>query len=564
MANRFPIFAFGGANYWDQRDALVGRSHVPTQDGFQQQPGVYAESPKTLNMDFDEFGMRKRKGSAVYTTDVTDLLDSGETLLGGTEYYLSSDGTRTEVVVGTTHIFANLSGTWSKLNDSASAEYGHAATPAKVAFTVADGHLFIGLDSANQIQVYKGSTDLDPELTNGNLYEYAYGTATSAAMTGTWSDSNHLVTTVNGRLAYSDGNVLIEYTPMGHTASSGLWDLGGSGAGAFHAAGNIRCLVNFTPTFDNSIFETLYIGTSEGFEMTSGFAATDNLVRVEGSRAPLNHKAVCTSQNWVVYMADNGDILGINGPRVIDLGRRLRSQSGNGPLDDISIGDSETDAWALYVPDKKQVWMAYTTNSNYENDTIAVIDMSAGEPVPGEPQESFERRVRVWVWKVNAPATNAWFAHAYIRLGGITGVQTAGNLYTMDSGNSDLGTIAIDAYWFSPAFNGGTPTRIKQWFQDMYRTYAVGDWPLTVDIYTDRDSNSIETFTYQQVPTGAELVGEAVIGEAVIGAGGLVKKNHRTARRSEIIQVRLRNNTADQTFTVTSFELQYDVGAIAA
>jgi len=87
---------------------------------------------------------------------------------------------------------------------------------------------------------------------------------------------------------------------------------------------------------------------------------------------------------------------------------------------------------------------------------------------------------------------------------------------------------------------------------------------MTVKVYLDRDTEASETFTFQQVESGVSLVGSAVIGSAVVGSGGVVKKNHRTSRRSESIQFRLSNGNVNENFIVASTELTYEIGAEVA
>ena len=63
MPLRFPITKWGGVNYHDQPDALVERSHVLSQGGFTQIPGLGTELAEGENLDYNSRGIGQRKGS---------------------------------------------------------------------------------------------------------------------------------------------------------------------------------------------------------------------------------------------------------------------------------------------------------------------------------------------------------------------------------------------------------------------------------------------------------------------------------------------------------------------
>ncbi len=351
---------WGGANYRDQADALFSRSHQQVKGGWQQYPGVGVESPDAYNIDYDPQGLQKRLGSVSYQ-DLTSILVASDALLGGFEFR-SPGGSRAEFAIGKKSIYTDQSGTWIRIKDSASADFSWDSDITMFTVTFGDGHWFVGSNGTNnEIATWRSGADLDPEMKNGNTYEDAFGSGTNV-MTGTWPTAAKLVAFIHGRLCWSKGDVLIEYTPMGHTASSGIWDLAGSTAGAFHAVGDIRMLTTFIPKGANiATDEMLVVGTSNGMHVTTWFLVSDRL-NTEGGEAPLNHAAFCQTQNWIVYLTDKKSIKAFNGGQIIDLGARLKSANNDGPLDNMSISDSEDDAFALYDAEKEQAKLWFTMN----------------------------------------------------------------------------------------------------------------------------------------------------------------------------------------------------------
>ncbi len=441
MAIDFSISQFGGMNSSDQADMLVSRAYQATQNGYVQK--IPVESPDLKNMDFDQKGIRPRFGS-VEDSNLSSVMVSGESLIRGVEWNNPSTGTRIEIVVGKKSIYTNQSGSWVQLNDSASAAYTHDADVTKVGFASTDGHLFIGLDGANQIQVYKSGADLDDEMKENETYEEVF-TATTHTITGTWPTGCYLITVVNSRLIWSDGNTLLEYSPLAHTASQGIWDR--TNGGFYQANGNIRMMTSFVPHHTDSVTEVLYVGTDIGIEATTGFATTDKLVRIEGSRSPLNHQAYAKTLNWLCYLTDDFNLMGINGSRIVDLGRRLKKPDRSGLLDSMALDESETSAYGFYNAQKQQAqfWFstvdvlgADATTTVKMNDTCVVLDMKLGEPVLNEPQTSFEQRVRCLYWVLKDAPDNDWFTGTYLSRNNVIGVLSTGELCKQETGNNDL------------------------------------------------------------------------------------------------------------------------------
>ena len=70
---------WAGVNHHDQPDALLERSHTPTQGGFTQIPGLGTELAEAENLDYNSRGIGQRKGSEI---DVSITLAGGWTQVG--------------------------------------------------------------------------------------------------------------------------------------------------------------------------------------------------------------------------------------------------------------------------------------------------------------------------------------------------------------------------------------------------------------------------------------------------------------------------------------------------
>jgi len=477
------------------------------------------------------------------------LTEAGK-VIAGTSWRSPSTGQRIQALVTETTIFTDqaLAGTFTQINNSSGSVFFFDSAVSKVTFTKVDGHLNIHTDGAlNYIQTYREGTDLDAELKNGNTYEDSQGGGTNT-ITGTWPQGAYLGAVVNSRLCWSKGNTLIEFTPGARTTSSGIWDLIGSTAGTFFATGNIVSLISFVPHLTNSFEETLFIGTEVGLEYTSGFLSFDNLVRVEGSTPPLNHKAFFKSRNWIVYLTEDKNIHAVNRHTIINLGRRFKTPQDDGPLDGMSISNSETNSFGFYDRNLERGVLAITTKSTYLNDTWLVLDFKKGEPVSGEPLESFERRVRCLIHKIKNPGGNNWFFDVYQKLGAVVGVLKSGKLYTMETGNNDLGTIAIEAFLKPPVITGGDQfVSQKKSFSrlDIRAVPDSGSSTLSVDVFKDWSSASSKTFS---------KVLDADVGD-------IVKISDNLKITAEAIQCKIYNNAVSETFVISSVKQEYEVGA---
>ncbi len=410
------------------------------------------------------------------------------TVIDGVEWRAPSDGSRIQVLLTDVTILTDQSGAWNTIKDSAGAVYSHLSAATKGMIREGDGHLFIFMDGAsNEIQTYREGADLDPSMSNGNTYEDAYGGGTNT-YTGTWPTAAFLGVYINGRLAWSDGNVLIEFTNVANAPGSGIWDLLSTGAGFYRAGGRITALVNFIPHLSNSIEETMFVGTVGGWEYTTGFLSFDRIIRVQGSTPPLNHQSLFVSHFWIVYLTDDKNIMAINRTSSIDLGRRFKVPGDeDGPLDGMVIASSETNSFGFYDRDRKRGYLAITTDPANVNDTWLVIDFKKGEPLAGEQLGSYERHVRCLVWGIGTPGTNEWFISVYQTADGPVGVLRNRAIYTMESGFDDLDTIEISDYGVTPVMTGEPADlpKVKQWGQAAVRTKANANVTLTLEGFAD-------------------------------------------------------------------------------
>ena len=554
---------WGGINVRDQADSLILHSHTASQAGWYQTQRIGVESPLSENMDFGPEEIRKRLGSASYT-DLTSVMISGDTLISGVEFEEVSSGDRIILIASTKTFYTNDSGSFAQINDSDSAAYTHTADITKCKFVLEDGRVFAGCDGANKIQVYKGGADLDDELHNNssNTYETSYSGATDFAISGTWGTGYTALGSLHGRLCFGNDSVL-EFTPMSRVSGTGIGELGDATAGAYFAQGRIKMVESFTPHNLDDVDAVLYVGTSAGVEMITGFAATDFSRVVPNAGAPINHQCFFKSLNWFVYLTTEGEILGINGSRIINLGARLKTPDSTGPLDDFNESASATTAFGFYNRDKQQGIIAFSTDSAHVNDTMIVIDFKEGEPIPGEPEQSWERRVRLLKWQIKNPDTQDWFVHIFQRTGAATGIMSDGTTWTLDSGDDDLGSIAVESKHRIPIFTGGQGLEHykKQWYRADFGNLSTGNWTMTVKVFVDRDPNPVETYTFNQTQAGAFILGTSVLGDDLL-AGGLVADFHRLQQRSETIQLEFSDTNTGQPFKVATLGLTYEVGAL--
>ena len=554
----FTISQFGGANYDDLPSVLVSRAYALSDNG--QQRGFVQRAPveatRLRNMDLDQQGMRKRRGSALLN-DFSASLASNDFIIGMHEFVAASSGTRIRVAVGAKAIYTDQSGSWAQINASTGSAYAHNADVTKCSFAEVDGHLFIGLDGNNYIQAYREGADLDAQMASGNTYEHAQGGGTST-ITGTWKTGCYMLAEINSRLAFSAGNAVVDFTPMARTSSSGIYDFGGGTAGFYQATGRVSSLWSFTPLYSDSLNQTLYIGSGGGMEAVTGFTATDAPHRIEGGKAPMNHRSAATARNWLIYLTQDGSLVGLNGSRVIDLGRRLKNTALSGPLDTIYRTESEVSAFGYYDDARRQAHFHFTSANGNFNDVAVVCDFKLEEPALDESQPSYERHVRMLHHAISTPGTNDWLAHAITSQATAVGVLKTGVTYTLDSGDNDLGSIAIDALWWGPDFDGGAAYSDKQWLDQGIRFKITGAWPVAVDLYLDGSDASTKSWSYTNADA-QQVLGTMTLPFSLATTGNL-KGSTDIDRTGESLSWSLGNSTASQTFIVVSMNLRYAIG----
>src|SRR3990167_3255357 len=560
----FSIDFFGGMNARDQADQLVSRGYAQTQNGWKQYPGVGVESPDMLNVDYDPLGLRKRYGSASYQ-DLSAVMPSGDSLVAGIEW-TNADSTTMELIVTTTTVLTNASGTWGIINATSGASaFAFTGAVTKASLVPLDGHMFILTNgTGNYIQTTRNGTQIDPQMVSGNVYSDAYGSGTHT-ITGTWPTAAHLGCAVTSRLAIGEEGMLIEYTPMLHTSDSGVWDLLGDGAGAFHAtSGEILFMTNYIPKGGNRVTdEIIVVGTTGGIESTTGFEEYDRLNVEQGAEGVLNHKCFCKVNSWLLYLTRNRNLQAYNGQEVIDLGARLRTATLTGPLDAMDLATSKTNAFALTLPEKMQAILWYSTATTKVNDSAVMVDFKMGEPVPFEPLRSSEARTRLSPLEAFNGVDNDWFIHGYLKSSAVIGMKSNGTTWTMESGKNDLGSVPIEARWKSPVINAGPPatTLQKQFYRLNLRVSQAGVWTARIDEYFDGESATAKNWSMNQYIEGSLILGTGLLDVGTLSTEGHVKGFDRIDKRTEAFQFRFKNDSIDEDFVLRHADVSYSVGA---
>lgn len=551
---KFKINRFGGLNRADQVNEILARSYQSSGTGVVQT--AYAEAKACTNIDFDPDGITKRKGSTLEDESLASAMGASEEVIDSYDYTSAATGQRITVVVTGSSIYTNQSGSFVKVNDSSSSAYSHSAAVSKCSFAVADGHLFIGLDGANKIQVYRSGPDLDDELDNNgsNEYEDAFGSGTNT-IDGTWGTGYYLVDSFQGRLVYSDGNTVVNYSTT-PTATDGVWKR--STHGFYQAAGNIVDIKSFTPDYQDSIQETLYIFTSSGPEITNDLSS--QIQRIKGGPAPINHRSVVATKSWLMCLTNDRRIVAINRNVYIDIGRRFTDLSGSSEIEQIDISNSENIAFGFYNPIKEQVYFFAPGSTETENTVCFVIDLFLGEPGVGEPEGSYEKKVRLAEWKINEPDTNNWYRSLHLRRGGIVALTSDGNRYTFLNGRNDLDDVAIEAEYESLDFNGGVQTSLKNWILLRLRGRFIGNFTTTVSYVLDNSTIEESTTTYSQTIGGA-IYGQPLYGQVKYNGLVFVKGQDDIDLWSESIRFKLKNELLNQTFSFQEIECEYIIGA---
>jgi len=542
---------FGGGNWNDQATQLIARSHVPFQGGFSQRFPV--ESPNLLNIDYDPQGIMKRRGSAA-SDDISGLLPASDSVIGGVEF-VTAGGARIEIIVTVKTIFTNQSGSFAQINTSGSSAYTHAADVSKCSFAQTDGLLFIGIDGANKIQVYKTGADLDPELDNGNTYEEAIGGGTQT-VTGTWGTGYYIVFTIHGRLVISKGDHIAEFTDIDQP-----WDLAGGGNKPLPA--RIVAATSFVPHGGDSNRPLAVFFTENGIVYLEGFMAFDQVYVVSGSGVPVSYRSYVATNDWLMYLTEKSTIEATNINRTIDVGRRLKANDGvTGPMDtfDPTNGNHANRTFGVRLKGGEQATWFYPDQTRTTISHAIINDLQLGEPVTGETEDAFERRLRHLLWSIKDPGTNPWFVHAWTIQGGVRGILATGASYTIDSGLNDLDTIPIEEFWESPEFDAGLPGNGKFFTRNSITSKPVGTWSLFIDPFLNRSKSPLMNWSFAQIEPGTAVYDTDVYDTGVYSSGGTVEGHQYLDLFGRSLRIRIRNQETDHDWIVASVEQEYSVG----
>lgn len=480
------------------------------------------------------------------------VLLNGDTLLHDGGHLWQSPATNSNIIVlaSVKTIYINQSGAFVQINDSASSPYAHAADALDVTFAEVDGHLFIGLSGANQIQVYRTGADLDEEAVASNNYIEVFGGGTPN-YNDTWGTGMSNVIGFHDRLLFNNGDSVIEYTAATQPYNR-------TNGGFFQARGAVIAMATLTPQFTDSLQETLYIFTLQGVEVVTGFTGSDDIQRLDAP-SPMNHNSVIHTLSWLMYLSQEKTIIAINGAFFTNIGSRMKPHSGTSFLAGINQSAAITKSFGYYDQDKNQAMWTAPTGTATDGTDIFVLDMKKGEPAIGEPPESYERRINCLHWKIKSG--NTWFQSIFKTTSGSLGLLESGKLYTTESGNNDLDTIAIESRWRMPDFHAGFPMNHKQWLVAFLRGLPTGTYTVTVRYHEDRSEATFgATWGYSQ-DGGTSVFGTAVFGTAVYATTVVIKGDNDTDLYSELLSISIENLEAGETWKLTDAELHYLIGA---
>jgi len=377
-----------------------------------------------------------------------------------------------------------------------------------------------------------------------NQYTQAFGGA-KQAVTGAWNTGYFMVEGSHGHLAFCKGDTVVEFT-----AVNAVYDR--VNGGFYQTRSAVSGMKAFTPEFASELREVIFLFTEIGFEYFGGFEIYDLLEKIDAP-APMNHQCIVATEKWLMYLTAQGGVAATDGRSVIDVGRRFKAGDSNkGPLDNINLTNSAIIAFGFYDEAKKQAQWGIATGGTAVVDTFIVLDMQLGEPIPGEPRESFESHVRPLKW------TGLNYVSIWQTQGTIVAARSTGFLYTLKSGIDDFGTAAIDGRWFSPVFNAGFPVREKGWLKIFMRAISKGNFPVFINYYKDRSNAPSAQFSFNQ-GTAAAVYGTAVYGPSKYSTSQLVKGSDDISLVSDTIQFEIFNELAGESFVITDMEVRHEI-----
>lgn len=549
--SRFQTTIFGGLNKNDQSDQLLVRSHQPVQGGWVQKAPL--ECTEAINIDFDNRGIKKRLGSTLSTGVLSGIFAVNEFVVNSVFYTSSATNEEISVIVSNLSIYTDYSGSYQKINDSSSNPYNHNEEVSKCTFAITDGHLFIGLNANNKIQVYRNGLSLDDELDAGNTYNEAFGTGTQT-ITGVWGSGYYLLTDFQGRLVYSDGNTVVNYSTI-PIATDGIWNK--SAHGFYQASGAIVALKTFTPDYQDSIQETLYIFTAQGIQITNNLSS--QIQRIEESSTPLNYKSIVATKSWLIFLTKDRQILAINRNTAINIGRRFANNSGTAEIDDFDLLSSKNKAFATYNRKREQVYFFVPERGETKNSVCFVLDLQLSEPSILGQENINEQNVRLSIWKTKNPSSSPWFSAFFYKDSSPFGVCDNGDVYNFLNGRNDFGNVEVEAVYETLDFNAGISAVSKQWMMLNLRGQFVGNYTTVITYIIDKDDRVESTTSYNQTSLGS-IYGEAIYGQYKYNSILLLKGQDDIDIYSESVKIRIENNLLNQTFRFDTIDIEYLVG----
>lgn len=560
MTNSIQIQMWGGVNYREQSDALVGRSMSFDNGVWSHRFGanglIPLESPFARNFDFERQNIRKRKGHILFVnlTNSPNIFLSGDSLIDGIEYVSGATNQRVFVVVSKKTIYLFRLGAWTIIGASGGGNYTHAdPNITDCSFAVVDNHLFIGLDGSNKIQTYRSGTALDQEMNNGNTYNDSFGGGTHA-INGTWSSGYKIVVAFQNRLLFSKGDTIMEYTN-----TSAIYDRLNGGFDL--ARGQILASTVHTPDYTNSLATVLFMFTSVGVEFKTSFDPSATIEVLQGAWPILGPGCLTRCKNWMVYMTVYKTILAINGNSVIDVGRRLNSRgllaadptAVLGPLDTLNV-QAPTAVYSYFNEFKAQSTFLIPTGSSAVSDTAAIIDFSLGEPSVGEPQISYETYIRCVHWD-NIQHVAAFNTRDF----GVLYIQSNGNIWQSEQGNADYGSQAINGWWRTPDFHVNLLANDKNWLLHFNREIQTGNWNMRIDFYLNRSQAIGRTLFVVQANTPSSIYDVSQYDASQYSDVQMVKGSDDTDLYGETLALQFSNSNVNETFDLINIEQRYNV-----
>lgn len=385
-----------------------------------------------------------------------------------------------------------------------------------------------------------------------NRYVGAFSGSYST-VNGNWRLGSYIGGNLKNRLLLTNGDSNMEYLPAGTPYARAT-------GGVMPCSGNIIAYRTLTPVASDTFSSFAYTFTQAGLVVTSDPTGAD-FIHLASVRPPINHRALCSTQFWLAYLTQEGNIHLVNRDRNIDVGRRFRSgSSATGALDNLNLSAAQTVAFAYFDPAKRQAMFGVPVGAGTTVTELLVLDFQLGEPILDEDQISYERHVRPLWWKI-ASGQN-WFTAMYRRFGATVGATSSGVLYQTESGADDLGTHAVNGWWDSPDFDAGLPRHAKQWMEQYVDGRQTGDWAVFLSSYIDRNpATERADWSYSQLSGGTAVYGTGVYGTAVYGADKTIFGVTDVDLYSRSYRFRLYGSGATHKWRLANAVTKYMVGA---